>query len=61
MEMAAAVRKIVRTDRDKCVAHMEVPCCFALVRIVEAALTAAHKGDIPMTDVTVGLDGRVKE
>jgi Fe-S-cluster-containing hydrogenase component 2 len=47
--------------RSVTVAHMEVPCCFGLVRIVQAALEQAGKSDIPLHDVTVGIDGRVQE
>lgn len=46
--------------RSVTVLHMEVPCCFGLKRIAEAALEAA--GDrIPMRDVTVSLEGKVVE
>ncbi len=43
------------------VAHIEVPCCFGLVRIVRAAMEQAGRTDIPVHDVTVGIDGRVQE
>jgi len=40
------------------VVHMEVPCCSALARIAEAAIRAAGK-DIPLRDVTVGIQGEI--
>ena len=42
------------------VLHMEVPCCFGLKRIAEAALEASGK-KIPMRDVTVSIEGKVIE
>ena len=64
-DAAAYVAKLARIFaandiRSVTVAHMEVPCCFGLRRIVEEALTQADQGGIPIRDVTVGLDGRVK-
>jgi len=41
------------------VAHMEVPCCFGLKHLVSEALRAAG-GDIPVTEVTIGVDGTIK-
>jgi len=38
------------------VAHMEVPCCFGLGRIVEDAIKASGKA-IPLEDVTIILRG----
>ena len=43
------------------VAHMEVPCCGGIVYAVVQALKQAGRTDIPMQDVTVGIDGRLKE
>ncbi|MGE5527838.1 MAG: ATP-binding protein [Patescibacteria group bacterium] len=40
------------------VAHMEVPCCFGLGRIVAAALERAGV-TVPVKDVTVGIDGSI--
>jgi hypothetical protein len=38
--------------------HMEVPCCFGLVRIAQEAV--AHSGiDVAFEDVTIGLDGDI--
>jgi Pyruvate/2-oxoacid:ferredoxin oxidoreductase delta subunit len=41
------------------VVHMEVPCCFGLVRIVEEAMKAAGM-KVPLREVTVSLQGSVK-
>ncbi len=41
------------------VVHMEVPCCFGLRRIADQALAASGK-DIPLRDVTIGIDGEVR-
>jgi ferredoxin len=38
------------------IAHMEVPCCFGLERIVSSALAAAGK-DIPLDKVTISVKG----
>jgi len=40
------------------VVHMEVPCCFGLVRLVQEALKLAGKG-IPLKDVTISVQGEV--
>jgi len=40
------------------IAHMEVPCCSGLERIVRLALERAGR-DVPVTTVEVGVDGRV--
>ena len=42
------------------VLHMEVPCCSGLTRLAQAALAAADV-DIPFEDVTIGLDGQVRQ
>ena len=44
--------------RSVTVLHMEVPCCFGLKRIAEAALEASGR-KIPMRDVTVSIEGKV--
>lgn len=44
--------------RSVTVAHMEVPCCNGIVRVVQEALARSGRSDIPLTDVTVGVDGR---
>ena len=43
------------------VAHMEVPCCGGIVRAVQQALEQAGRTDIPVTDVTVGIDGTLRD
>lgn len=54
--------EIIRRNnlRSITVAHMEVPCCFGLGRIVAAAMAKAGC-DVPIRDVTVGIDGTVEE
>jgi len=42
------------------VAHMEVPCCSGIVVAVERAMAQAGLTDIPVTDITVALDGTMK-
>jgi len=41
------------------VVHMEVPCCFGLVQIVNEALRLSGR-KIPMKEVTIGIRGEVK-
>ena len=45
--------------RSVTVAHMEVPCCTGIVRVVEMALERAGS-DLQIQDVTVGIDGNIK-
>lgn len=40
------------------VAHMEVPCCFGLSRVVKEALRRAGK-DLPLRDLTVTVHGEL--
>jgi len=40
------------------IAHMEVPCCFGLVRVVKEALRRAGK-DLPLRDLTVTVQGEL--
>jgi hypothetical protein len=47
--------------RSIAVAHMEVPCCGGIVRVVRAALAASGRMDLRMTDITVGIDGIISE
>jgi Pyruvate/2-oxoacid:ferredoxin oxidoreductase delta subunit len=42
------------------VAHMEVPCCFGLRRLVETALAQAGV-DVPLTVTKVGIGGDILE
>ena len=42
------------------VLHMEVPCCFGLGRIVAAAIQKAGS-DLQVKDVTITIDGQVRE
>ncbi len=46
--------------RSVTVAHMEVPCCFGLSEIIRAAMEQSGRTDIPVHEVNVGIDGRVK-
>jgi hypothetical protein len=41
------------------IAHMEVPCCFVLVKIVSQALAASGK-DIPVQELTITIRGGKK-
>lgn len=47
------------TIRTVTVAHMEVPCCSGLVRLVREAVAVSGRSDIPIHDVTVGIDGQI--
>ena len=40
-------------------AHMEVPCCFGLVNIVESAIKASGK-NMPFKDITISIKGEKK-
>ena len=42
------------------VAHMEVPCCSGIVVAVEQAMAQAGVTNIPVTDITVALNGTIK-
>jgi hypothetical protein len=37
---------------------MEVPCCSGFTRVAQYALQAAA-GDVPLTDVTIGIRGEI--
>ena len=42
------------------IAHMEVPCCFGIVKLVNDALEASGK-DIPIDDITIKVNGDILE
>jgi Pyruvate/2-oxoacid:ferredoxin oxidoreductase delta subunit len=42
------------------IAHMEVPCCFGLVKLVNEALADSGK-DIPVDDITIKVNGEIRE
>ena len=46
--------------RSLTVVHMEVPCCFGLCHIAESALGACGR-DIPLKDVTITVNGELRE
>jgi NAD-dependent dihydropyrimidine dehydrogenase PreA subunit len=46
--------------RSVTVAHMEVPCCTGIVAAVRQALAQAGCADLPLRDVTVGVDGSIQ-
>jgi NAD-dependent dihydropyrimidine dehydrogenase PreA subunit len=45
--------------RSVTVAHMEVPCCFGMVKLVESAIEASGKS-IPLETSTIGVKGDVR-
>jgi ferredoxin len=45
------------SPRSVLVAHMTVPCCFGLVRLVKQAIADSGK-TIPFADVTIDVDGK---
>ena len=47
------------TIRSLSVAHMEVPCCSGIVALVKEALQRSGRTDIPLRDVTVGINGSI--
>jgi Pyruvate/2-oxoacid:ferredoxin oxidoreductase delta subunit len=59
-EHVAKLTAIIRENdvRGVTIANLEVPCCFGLVQLVRAALTAAGK-NLPVTIVTLGTRGNV--
>jgi ferredoxin len=44
--------------RNLTVVHMEVPCCFGLKRIAEAAI-AMSEVNLTVKDITISLDGKI--
>lgn len=64
-EVGPYVDKLATIFRDNdinsiTVAHMEVPCCFGLMQLVRKALSQSGRTDIPIYDVTVGIQGEIK-
>ncbi|HAI21252.1 MAG TPA: 4Fe-4S ferredoxin [Clostridiales bacterium UBA8153] len=57
---AAKLVEIVKANRVRSVTvlHMEVPCCFGLAQIVNAATSGTG---VTVRDVVIGIDGTVKE
>ena len=55
------VAQILKANKIKSltVIHMEVPCCSGLTYIAQKAIELAHV-NLPFTDVTITLDGCVK-
>ena len=45
--------------RSLTVAHMEVPCCTGIVTITKEALQRSGRTDIPLRDITVGINGTI--
>ena len=45
--------------RSVTVAHMQVPCCSGIVRVVHMALAMSGKTDIELHDITIGIDGQI--
>lgn len=54
------ISNIIRNNdiRSVTYAHMEVPCCFGLVNIIEEAISGSGK-NVPFNDVTVGINGEL--
>jgi NAD-dependent dihydropyrimidine dehydrogenase PreA subunit len=48
------------TLRSITIAHMEVPCCGGIVHAVHIALNQSGRHDIPVQDITVGIDGTIR-
>ena len=48
------------TIRSVTVVRMEVPCCGGIVMAAKQALAASGK-DIPLTEITIGIKGEVRE
>lgn len=48
------------TIRSVTVAHMEVPCCMGLVFAVKDALAKSGRTDLPLREVTISVEGRIK-
>jgi Pyruvate/2-oxoacid:ferredoxin oxidoreductase delta subunit len=50
--------EIVKAARSLKVVHMEVPCCFGLVRLAQAAITASGK-QMDFQAIKITLDGNI--
>ncbi len=46
--------------RSVSVARMEVPCCAGIVAAVRQALDKAERTDLPLREITVGIDGSIQ-
>ena len=49
------------TIRSLTVVHMEVPCCIGIVTMVKEAMQRSGRTDIPLRDVTVGINGSIMD
>ncbi len=52
------IKSIITMSSPKSItcAHMEVPCCFGLVQLIQSAITDSGK-DVPFTAVQIGVKG----
>ena len=52
------ISQILKNNKIKSVtyAHMEVPCCFGLIKIIKSAIEESQK-DIPFTEVVISIKG----
>ena len=53
-----AKRKIINNNHLKSItyAHMEVPCCFGLINIIQDAISSSGQ-DIPFEEITISIKG----
>lgn len=58
----AKLTQIFRENNIKSITytHMEVPCCFGLIPVIEEALDASGK-KIPFEKINIGINGEIKE
>ncbi len=54
------IKEMVLTNNIKSITymHMEVPCCFGLIPIIQGAI-AESKKEIPFEEITVGVNGDI--
>lgn len=54
------IAEIIKTNSPRSITtvHMEVPCCFGMTRIVEAAVKDSGV-DVPVEDITIGVKGDI--